>query len=239
MPSNFLSQELARNPRLRAALEQLLEARRGAELLKVDVWTFAVELSSLLGGGCTPTQLRLLVAAGYSDHAADVTKPTDMTRAFEPESPLKFGPQTCFVLTEAGIKLLESAPLPSPQEDCGKPTAIPSLNGQSTQRPKPIWDAETRELRAEGQVLKRFRRPAPVLELVLAAFQELDWPPHLDDPLSPEPHIVPEERLRDTVRRLNACQDPHLIVFESDGLGTGIRWGWVTFTLEPPRISHG
>lgn len=227
MPSNFLSQELQRNPHFRAALEQLLEARRGAELLKVDVWALAVELSSLLSSGCTPTQLRLLIGAGYLDHAADVTKPTNMTRSFEPESPMKFGPQTCFVLTEAGIKLLQSTPLPSPQEDHGKPTGTPSANGQAKQRPNPIWDAETRELRVEGQVLKRFRRPAPILELVLASFQEMGWPAHLDDPMSPVHEIVPEERLRDTVRRLNACQEPHRICFESDGLGAGIRWSLV------------
>jgi hypothetical protein len=65
-----------------------------------------------------------------------------------------------------------------------------------------------------------------MLELVLAAFQEMEWPSHLDDPLPPEHGIVPKQRLRDTVRRLNRCQEPLRIRFASDGLGSGIRWGW-------------
>jgi hypothetical protein len=86
-------------------------------------------------------------------------------------------------------------------------------------------------------VLKQFRRPAPSLQLVLAAFEEEGWPMHLDDPLPPEHGIDPKQRLRDTVRRLNGCQRPQWIHFESDGLGTGLQWRWRA--TDQPGMSHG
>ena len=77
-----------------------------------------------------------------------------------------------------------------------------------------------------------------MLDLVLSSFQELAWPPRLDDPLPPVRDIVSAERLRDTIRRLNRCQDPHTVRFSSDGLGTGIRWAW-TPGLPPAAKNHG
>lgn len=224
MPSQHLDEQLRRNPQLRAALEQLLEARRGAEGLKLDVWTLAVELSGLLGAGCTLTQLRLLVAARYVEHAEDVTKQSDEARSFRSENPMKFGPQTCFVLTEAGVKFLDAAGPPAERGTGNRLNGPSPATGVAKERQVPIWDPEARELWVGGQMVKRFTRPAPVLELVLEAFQEMGWPSHLDDPLPPENGIVPEERLRDTVRRLNRCQEPLRIHFTSDGLGAGIRW---------------
>jgi hypothetical protein len=81
-------------------------------------------------------------------------------------------------------------------------------------------------MKAGDRLVKRFTRPAPVLERILAAFEEDGWPPRLDDPLPPNHGTVPEERLRATVRRLNQCQKPHVVRFESEGTGAGIRWGW-------------
>jgi hypothetical protein len=213
---------------VRAALKHLLEARRGALTLKADVWSFAVEMAYLLGAGCTVTQLRLLVAAGFAEHAEDVTPPSEPERSFRPEPRLAFGPWTCFVLTAAGaawVARLEEESDPG----AGK------RNGPVGRR-VPRWSATARELRVDGRVLKRFRRPAPNLELVLAAFEEEGWPRHLDDPLPPEHGIDPQARLRDTVRRLNACQEPHKIRFESDGLGSGIRWGWAD---QEHEVCHG
>jgi hypothetical protein len=218
MPSNDLYEFFLRNPQSRPALEQLKEARRGAQLLRLDVWAVAIELSVLLSAGCTVTDLRLLVAAGCLEHAEEVTQSPARARRFRPESHLVFGPRTCFVLTDSAAEWVAR------QEKESDPGMV-KLNGQSGRR-VPRWSAVARELQVDGRVIKRLRRPAPNLELVLAAFEEEAWSPHLDDPLPPEHDIDSHQRLRDTVRRLNNCQTPHRIRFESDGLGAGIRWRW-------------
>lgn len=239
MPTQHLLEQLRRYPSLRAGLDQLLEARQAAETLKLNVWTMAVEMSSLLALGCTTTQLRLLVGIGHLEHAEDVTDLFSAARSFQPENPMRFGPQTCFVLTDCGVQFLASlAPVSETSAD-GHGEVV---NGAKERR-VPVWDAEARELRDGSRLVKQFRRPAPMLELVLAAFQELNWPHHLDDPLPPKHDVVPSERLRDTVRRLNHCQHPHTILFSSDGLGAGIRWCWADQmnpeSTEDPHISHG
>jgi hypothetical protein len=102
MFSHHLYELIRRNPDLYISLCQLLSAYRGAEELRVDIWTVAVELSSLLSAGCSLTEVRLLVAAGYADHAEEVTQPSDQTRSFRPEPRMTFGGQSCVVLTTAG-----------------------------------------------------------------------------------------------------------------------------------------
>src|SRR5262245_4782193 len=99
MSDQELFEWVGRNPQMRKVLTQLMEARRGAMSLHVDMWTVAVELSNLLSAGCTVTDLRLLVAIGFADHAEDVTQPSDQGRSFRPESRMIFGPRSCFVLT--------------------------------------------------------------------------------------------------------------------------------------------
>jgi hypothetical protein len=244
MPNQLSSDRFLCTPEIRAVLKQLLEARRGAEALPLDIWTFAVEMSYLLDLGCTMTHLRILIGFGYIEHAEEITKPTDETRCFQSENPMKFGAQTCFVLTEDGVRFLEE--IDSPGENgfiSSWNSPDPLLNDTITQDLMPFWDSETRELRVGDQLVKRFTRPAPISEVVLASFQELNWPKHLDDPLPPERSIVPEERLRDTIRRLNRCQKPQKINFTSDGLGAGIRWDWSKSQskdpTDEPRINPG
>jgi hypothetical protein len=225
-----LSDEAISRPQFREALFQLLEARTSAESLKIDIWLHAVEIADLLKVGCTKTTLRHLIGAGYLEHAEDITRRSDPIRAFRPECPLNFGPHTCFVLTEAGVRFVEGLSLPpaAANERLRHDPPHPSraISAAST----PLWDPETREFSVGRQLLKRFTRPAPVLDLVLSSFQELGWPLRLDDPLPPAKDIVAAERLRDTVRRLNRCQNPHLIRFSSDGMGRGVRWQWSSHT---------
>lgn len=252
--SRSLAEEIRTSPGMRAALAQLEEARRGAELLHLDRWQTAIEGFGLLNCGCTPTQLRLLAAAGFIDHAEETTGARDSGRSFRAEHVRTFGLRSCFVLTEAGSAFLLGKSIEAAtrfEGDSEDPTTgfsagnILRLDGSHPRVPivsglVPCWNPATRELHVGDRLVKRFRRPAPVLQLVLASFQELDWPPHLDDPLPPRSETVPEDRLRDTVRRLNRCQDPFLIRFESDGRGAGIRWGWVEKkTGENPRMNHG
>ena len=49
--------------------------------------------------------------------------------------------------------------------------------------------------RVGDRVVKQFRVPAGNQELILAAFEEMGWPPHIDDPLPPvhdlDPKLLP------------------------------------------------
>lgn len=87
----------------------------------------------------------------------------------------------------------------------------------------PIWDAVRRELRLGSVVVKRFRQPAKNQEMILAAFQEEGWPPHIDDPLPGGDNVVAQDRLHDAIKKLNH-QKLHLIRFLSDGFGQGVLW---------------
>src|SRR5262249_44432444 len=50
---------------------------------------------------------------------------------------------------------------------------------------RPKWDADRRELWYGAVLCKRYRRPAPNQEKILAAFEEDGWPGRIDDPLDP------------------------------------------------------
>jgi hypothetical protein len=88
----------------------------------------------------------------------------------------------------------------------------------------PQWDQQCRVLRVGQRVVKQYRRPSPNQEMVLAAFQEEDWPHRIDDPLSPQGEQEPKCRLHDTIKWLNRHQEHRLIRFLGDGTGEGVRW---------------
>ena len=88
---------------------------------------------------------------------------------------------------------------------------------------KPVWNEKRRELSIGNTVVKRFRQPARNQEAILAAFQEENWPFHIDDPLPGGENCAAQDHLHDTVRRLNK-QKVRLILFLSDGLGQGVTW---------------
>jgi hypothetical protein len=78
------------------------------------------------------------------------------------------------------------------------------------------WDSETHEFWFGDKLLKRYMRPAARQELILAAFQEMGWPSHIEDPLPPG-------ALRDTIRHLNdSLPDDSPIRFGGDGKGEGV-----------------
>jgi hypothetical protein len=59
----------------------------------------------------------------------------------------------------------------------------------------------------------------------LDSFQEMDWPYQLDDPLPPKAELVPQRRLKDTVRNLNCGQKyTPRVLFSVVKSGTAISW---------------
>ncbi len=88
----------------------------------------------------------------------------------------------------------------------------------------PHWDAMRRELLIGGQVVKRFRVPAPNQEAVLAAFEEEGWPHRVYDPLPPEDEKDAKRRLNETIKRLNRHRLARVIRFHGDGTGEGVFW---------------
>jgi len=88
----------------------------------------------------------------------------------------------------------------------------------------PHWDSLRRELTLDGQVVKRFRVPAPNQEAVLMAFEEEGWPAMVLDPLSPQDEQDGKQRLHDTIKSLNRSRLARVIHFSGDGTGEGVMW---------------
>ncbi len=99
----------------------------------------------------------------------------------------------------------------------------PGPHGDSTLH-HPTWDAAGRTLWLGSVILKHFKRTAPNLELVLSAFQELNWAHCIDDPLTGVPGIDPKQHVHDTIKNLNRCLRPPLLHFHTDGTGREVWW---------------
>jgi hypothetical protein len=224
----------------RSALAILLTAFDYAADSGADRWQFAIELPDLLAGGAALPDLRWLLLRGFAEHAKETTTPGDPARSFRPLAPTSFPPDTCLTLTPAGAQHLrpvlssEAAPIPprsgtspSPQPLTPSPSLLPNPlpllpSPQAAQRP--LWDPLHRELRYAGQVIKRYRVPAPNQGLILSAFQEEGWPEFLDDPLPPKDEIDPKQRLQATIKSLNRNRLCPLIRFHGNGNGLQVFW---------------
>ena len=88
----------------------------------------------------------------------------------------------------------------------------------------PTWDRDRQQLRVGKAIVKEYKVPASNQEAILAAFEEENWPPRIDDPLSPVPDQDPKRRLHDTINSLNRNQKQPLVRFLGDGSGQGVRW---------------
>jgi len=217
-------------------LELLWRARVYSEHVRSDLWQFSVEMSALIDGQLSVTDLRWLVARGYAAHAIEATRLTHSTRQFRQLSALSFPSGTCLVLTEHGFDavttLLAESPVESesayngssipaePSEHERPPTRIPKLH----RRKGPSWNADLQELRMDGRLVKQFRRPATSQELILAAFEEENWPDKIEDPLPVLHGQDAKRRLHYTVHHLNRGQRPLLIRFHVNGNGESIFW---------------
>jgi hypothetical protein len=223
-PNGWLSEStpatLAAN--MIAGLGQLLKADDYAREVQRPGWDFAVEIASLHAAGLTNSDLRWLVCKGYVEHAVETTLAGSEARTYEREGRLTFSPGTCFVLTPGGAAFMRQ---PAPPAAAGPEPTNRGADGKGPAPPGiPHWDAACRVLCVGGKVVKQFRVPAANQELILAAFEELGWPPHLDDPLPPVADLECKRRLRDTTSRLNHNQRHRLIRFHGDGSGRGLRW---------------
>ena len=213
-PSGIEATDLA--PPTRAALAQLLKARDYARDVQCDPWEFAIEIDRLTNLGITTSDIRWLVKKGYVEHASEVTGPADTSRKFEGRNNLAFTKASCFLLADSAATALKNmGPDPNATGTTAQDVA-PAV--------RPYWDADDRTLYMGQQVVKEYRVRSPNQEAVLSAFEEEQWPHYIDDPLSPVGDQNPKQRLRDTIKCLNANQRNHLIRFRGDGTGERVRW---------------
>ena len=108
-------QEEQATPCLQRAVVQLAEAHDYAQDAQAEAWQFAVEIESLVALGATLDDLSQLVHGGHVEYACEVTRPGDALRRFAPPRGLGFARRTCFVLTEAGLRLTSVGPRWMPQ----------------------------------------------------------------------------------------------------------------------------
>ena len=121
-------------------------------------------------------------------------------------------------------------------EDAAKPGTIDPVK-LSTDVPR--WDAKLRQLSFDRLLVKQFRLPARNQEAVLSAFEEEGWPWSVYDPL---PYLLGQrerikERLRVTIRHLNANHRNRLIRFRGNGTGEAVLWEPIAASaIERPTI---
>lgn len=93
---------------------------------------------------------------------------------------------------------------------------------------RPIWKKTLSELHFRGEVVRTFRSitVAKYSVGILDAFQQANWSPRIESPLSCD-----AQDLRDAVRSLN--EGLKILRFEMDGTGKGLRWK-VSTSHAPP-----
>jgi hypothetical protein len=230
------ARELTLPPRVQETLAVLWDAYQYAKDLDLDPWDFAVELPTLEPLGVTNSDCRWLIARGWVECGFELTLAGDEHRSFRRSTNLKLTKRSCLVLTNAGVSRASanSSEPRSPDvktqtgagEECSdhRVKTFSEIVASDGVESKPIWDRDRQQLRAGAAIVKQFKVPAPNQEAVLAAFQEEDWPPRIDDPLWPQPEQDPKRRLHDTINSLNRNQKHPIVRFLGDGSGQGVRW---------------
>jgi len=215
-----LSNRLRDEPPFAAALATLAEADRLARLSNQPPWEFALDLQALGQVGVGQSHLRWLVAEGLVEQRTETTQTRQAERTFRPARNLAFSARSCFLLTAAGLRL--AGELPAALHGW---LAIAQTNGAPPPNDhRPSWDAECRELWFQGQLIKRYRVPAPNQETVLAAFQAAGWPRVIDDPLLEDTDQDRKQHLSHAIRALNRRHRVCLLRFHGDGTGRRVRW---------------
>ncbi len=220
---DYVHLPFAPTPALQVALRALLDAHESAQELRQPAWDFALDIHDLHATGLASSAIRALLCQGYLEQGVERTRSAAKHRTFRPTANLSLTDRSCFVLTPAGLALARAACRLPPANDqpAGPGAPVAGWNGEPA---RPRWDDARRELRWQGELVKQFRQPAPDQEAILAAFEEEDWPPHIDDPLSPQPGRDAKDRLHQTIHNLNRHQQHCRIRFEGDGKGRGVCW---------------
>lgn len=200
---------------LQPGLRALLRAWHFAHDLKESLWEFAVEIRALHDSGMTDSDLRWLVAKGLVEFAHEELTTKIKYRRVRRRNQYPFTERTCFVLTETGSQLAYERFMTK---------ARTAARSDKILREKPVWDPEVRELRFGKQVVKRFRVPAPMQELILTVFQEEGWPRRIDDPLPRSGEVSAKDRLHEAIKSLNRNQRPLRIRFGGNGDANGVIW---------------
>jgi len=202
--------------------------RTHAASLNADVWQFSLELRALEQLGASLHDLRWMIANSLVEHRLETTSPDSRERTFRRLENLSIPAAACFVITKAGLVLLDGAiELPRAAAQAGRANA----NGHSS---IPHWDPHHRVLSFDRSVLKAFRVPAPNQEVILSAFAAAGWPPCLNDPLADERGQDPRQRLGYAIKGLNRSHTVRRIRFFGDGTGRRICWKTVA---ESPSAS--
>ena len=88
----------------------------------------------------------------------------------------------------------------------------------------PFYDSELRQLWVGRTVVKRFTQASDAQEIILAVFEEENWPRSIDDPLPVKDDQESKQRLRMAVCNLNRRQLVPLLRFQVIQRGTGVAW---------------
>lgn len=213
---------------LRRAIGLLLQAQQYAEELRRDPWDFAVEWTSLRETGLTNNDIRWLIYQGFLKQGVEALANHDFLTVQQRNGRSRLTDGSCFLLTSDGFQFAREF---KPQveernaEPCAKEMPHDHYDGAECETLlTPAWDRHRRTLVFGRRVVKRYKVPAPNQEIILATFEEEDWPVRIDDPLPRHVNIVAKQRLHDTITSLNRNQENRLVRFFGDGSGEAICW---------------
>ena len=201
-------------------IRELLAASNYATIAKQDPWQFAVSSKQLGNLGLTECDLRALVNWEIVKTGVETRSPTHTRQFHSPDIIHLIDHSTCYSLTDVGFEFAEALFSHARQS---------IVDQSSTEGEKlPQWNRQSRELRLDQLLVKKFKWIAANHEAVLNAFQEENWPQRIFDPLQPDDGICPKRRLHDTIKCLNQRHVTRVIRFHGDGTGEGVEWNYVS-----------
>jgi hypothetical protein len=96
-------------PKIQDAIILLAKAHDYARQTHCNLWDFAVDINTLKSIGLSSDDLRWLVDNGYAKCGQEVTKQDDVARKFNLARNMNFTKKTCFVVTNAALRLTTAA----------------------------------------------------------------------------------------------------------------------------------
>lgn len=207
---------------MRQILDILNDAYQRCARNGIDIWQYAVEVDQVYRLGASVNQIREAVQLGFCSLRSETTDARYHQRTFRKVHSLLIPSNACLIITTKGREQLDRI------RESGE--SIDHIS-KSSMRPAdfiPEWNSELRQLKLEGIIVKQFHRKARNQTIVLAVFQEDEWPRRISDPLPPN-GTDPKRRLNDTIRGLNTnhLTPKPTIRFRGDGSGTGVIWEFI------------